>query len=299
MDNDDEIEFILPGYPQYPASLSTAMTFYNAARNEINERAKFRDQVLLTVIGATFAFLGFMKVLDMGPTNIINPGEHILLVNEFIKYFITIGGGSVLVYFLAIYNGYQNSKIAELGLFITSGPAKHLMLYGAHELADKIRHGKNGEFLAEEIKDAHIKLKNTIAHWDGWAAQQLFNSGQEAVPFERDQHINEWDFIDKYKDQFSQDRLYKSLLLFMSSIPSVITISFLLYGDGAIISSFKKFVTYADSDKFCFYLDGLIYFIFALMALLISIGLPAVVRNKVTVAKNLKDKYSKLRKSYN
>ena len=98
MDNDDEIEFILPGYPQYPASLSTAMTFYNAARNEINERVKFRDQVLLTVIGATFAFLGFMKVLDMGPTNIINPGEHILLVNEFIKYFITIGGVSVLVW---------------------------------------------------------------------------------------------------------------------------------------------------------------------------------------------------------
>lgn len=287
----EDIKFTLPAYPQYPASLSTAITFYNAARSEINERVKFRDQVLLTVIGATFAFLGFMEILEIGPDNVILPGEHFRLAGHIFQYFISVGGVSILVYFLAIYNGYQNAKIAELGLFITSGPAKHLMLYGNHELAGNISYKASRSSLASEIIKAHDQLRKTMSHWDGWAATGLDKADPEfSLCLEA---------INKEKDSFSQDNLYELLLVNMAYIPVIITLSFLFNNEGAMVKSFVILFTDYGWNSPSSAFDFFLYLISIFLILIILFGLPIAVKKRVRAAKKLKDKYSELRrKSY-
>lgn len=196
----------LPPYPGSPASLAAATTFYNAARQEINDRVKFRDQVIIAIIAATFGLLGFINPFDSKAALASIGTAGVTLGSIGLGLFVVIAGTALVINFACRYCGYQNAKIAELGYFITSAPALHLQAYGLHELlAEPMADGEmSTRPEVVRIDEAHRCLRDSFAHWDGWAAA---TSGDNASEHQR---------------EFSQDGVYRMLLTQFSFLPLAI-----------------------------------------------------------------------------
>jgi hypothetical protein len=268
----------LPPYPGSPASLAAATTFYNAARQEINERVKFRDQVIIAIIAATFALLGFINPLDakaaLAPPT---PGGATLASIGLGLFVVTVGTGFV-INFACRYCGYQNAKIAELGYFITSEPAFHLQAYGLHELlAAPLADGRMAT-LPEvgRIGDAHQKLRGSFSHWDGWAAAAMIE--QAAID-----KIGVWPAppgIRAHKKEFSLDAVYRMLLTQFSLLPLAILVIACL----KIWSSIPpRFLEQPEAIWFA-------------LSFAVAFGIPFHVRRMMARAEALKNHYSDLRR---
>lgn len=206
-----DVRMYLPQYPAAPASLTAAATFYTAARAEILERVRFRDQVMIAVITAIFVFLGAYGQFLFVPVSSLKIASFVDLTSYavnllFICVIICVGA-----VFLVRYSGYQNAKIAELGYFISSIPAKHLQDYGRQELsADAIEIAgqgvrKSARFVASDRAD----LRKTLQHWDRYAVDLEINPKLNAN-----------------RDSFSQDGILKFIIMGLSFLPIVVTTLF-------------------------------------------------------------------------
>lgn len=285
-----DVRIPLPPYPSSPASLAAAMTFYNAARQEINERVKFRDQVLITIIAATFAFIAFVDPLGFAADPDASPLFGTKARTDGALLLISAIVVTAVIEFAGRYGGYQNAKIAELGFFITSGPAFHLQAYGHVELlADAIA---DEEFSTRPeillLKQTNPKLRETFSHWDGWAADHLEFTDESRVvkktepPEEHEDVIKKNKKIKELKKKFSNDSVYSLLITSFSFLPLAMT---LLVAGRVYLS-----------EEASFYMDP---FFVGFMAMAALIGIAVCVRARIVIgqAQSLKDHYSRLRKS--
>lgn len=218
-----DIRIQLPQYPSAPASLAAAATFYSAAREEILERVRFRDQVVISVIAGIFVFVGTYGAFIFGPAGSLKS----LTMNDLTAYcgnllFVT-GLIWVGVAFVTRYAAYQNSKIAELGYFISKVPALHLQEYGILELeAQALELSGPVASISKNFdpKSRHA-LRESLGHWDRWARK-----------LEEDENIK------KLRDEFSQDRILQWLLMCLSLLPMALLLLFV----------FKFAIVAAESD---------------------------------------------------
>lgn len=197
MSTNPQAQIVLPDYPASPASLIAAQTFYNAAREEINERCKFRDQVIISVITAIIAFVAFIDPAKIGDDFSKVAESSNAISNVLLALLVTNVSLAISFFFMARYVGYQNLKIAELGYFITSSPAYHFQVYGEHELSVE----PSGETAVlrnnaiRRLPKVTEKLRRSLTHWDQWAV-----ADQTADP------------IEKLKSEFTQTSVYRYLL---------------------------------------------------------------------------------------
>lgn len=207
-----DIRIQLPQYPSAPASLAAAATFYSAAREEILERVRFRDQVVISVIAGIFVFVGTYGAFIFGPVGSLKS----LTMNDLTAYcgnlvFVT-GLIWLGVAFVTRYAAYQNSKIAELGYFISKVPALHLQEYGILELEAKALElsGSVTSFSKDFDPKSREALRGSLGHWDRWARKLEENME-----------------IKQQRDEFSQDRILQWLLMCLSLLPMALLLLFL------------------------------------------------------------------------
>lgn len=191
--------------------MTAAATFYSAAREEILERVRFRDQVVISVIAGIFVFVGTYGAFIFGPAGSLKS----LNMNDLTAYcgnllFVT-GLIWVGVAFVTRYAAYQNSKIAELGYFISKVPALHLQEYGKLELeAQALELSGSVVSFSEDFDPKSRKaLRDSLGHWDRWARS-----------------LEENESIKKQREEFSQDRILQWLLMCLSLLPMALLLLF-------------------------------------------------------------------------
>lgn len=210
-----------------------AAAFYNAARQEILERVRFRDQVVISVIAGLFVFVGTYGSFLFGPVASLK----VSTINDITAYSVSLLFVSLLVWagvtFVTRYSGYQNSKIAELGYFISAVPALHLQEYGHQELnASAIEVSPSAAKISNEFTPAQRDLLlKTLGHWDRWARK-----------------LEEEPELKLLRGEFSQDQILLWLFMSLSFLPTVLLILFLLkfsmiFGETDIATTTASVVT--------------------------------------------------------
>jgi hypothetical protein len=191
--------------------LAAAATFYSAAREEILERVRFRDQVVISVIAGIFVFVGTYGAFIFGPTGSLKS----MTMNDLTAYcgnLLFVNGLIwVGVAFVTRYAAYQNSKIAELGYFISKVPALHLQEYGILELEAQALElsGSVTSFSKDFDPKSRQALRDSLGHWDRWARE-----------LEEDKDIKQ------RREEFSQDRILQWLLMCLSLLPMALLLLF-------------------------------------------------------------------------